>query len=141
MGPGNFPYFIRQMPGPKNALGTLLFRFPNAHNVFLHDTPARELFERERRFFSHGCMRVEHPMQLALLLLKGQDGGWTERRIQSVIDTRTRTVVPLKNPIAVHITYLTAWAERDGTVEFRADVYNRDNALRVAMSRLHGGVR
>jgi len=132
-----FPYFIRQMPGPQNALGHFVFRFPNAHNVYLHDTPSRELFDREPRFFSHGCMRVEFPMRLALLLLGGQDNGmWTEARINAVIATRTYTVVPLQRPIAMHITYLTAWAERDGTVEFRRDAYRRDGALKAAMSKI-----
>jgi murein L,D-transpeptidase YcbB/YkuD len=132
----NFPYAIRQLPGAKNALGTLVFRFPNAHNVYLHDTPSRSLFERERRFFSHGCMRVQHPVRLALLLLGRQDGGaWTEAHINAIIATRVFTVVPLQRPIPVHITYLTAWAERGGTVHFRADVYNRDAALKAALAQ------
>jgi murein L,D-transpeptidase YcbB/YkuD len=127
---------IRQKPGPKNALGTIAFRFPNPYNVYLHDTPAKSLFEREARFFSHGCMRVQFPMKLALLLLGTQDGGvWTEQRINSIIATRTQTFVALRNPIAVHVTYLTAWAERDGTVHFRRDVYRRDPALKMAMRR------
>jgi len=137
MGRGNFPYFIRQMPGVQNALGNFVFRFPNAHNVYLHDTPSRQLFDREPRFFSHGCMRVEFPMRLALLLLGNQDNGvWTEARINAVIATRAYTVVPLQRPIAMHITYLTAWAERDGTVEFRRDLYRRDPAVAQAMRRI-----
>lgn len=125
---------IRQKPGPKNALGSIAFRFPNPYNVYLHDTPAKSLFDRQSRFFSHGCMRVEFPMRLAVLLLAGQDGGsWTEQRIDSIIATREQTFVDLKNPIPVHITYLTAWAERDGTVHFRPDVYRRDPALEQAM--------
>ncbi|MCW5770923.1 MAG: L,D-transpeptidase family protein [Rhodospirillaceae bacterium] len=138
---GNFPYYIRQLPGPKNALGTLVFRFPNAHNVYLHDTPSRDLFNREARFFSHGCMRVEHPAQLALLLLGGQNGGiWTQQRIDAIIATRKYTVVTLERPIAVHITYLTAWAEADG-VQFRRDVYRRDPALRTALKRIGATLR
>jgi murein L,D-transpeptidase YcbB/YkuD len=136
IGRGNFPYFIRQVPGANNALGSLLFRLPNPHNVYLHDTPAKQLFERNARFFSHGCMRVENPMKLALLLLAGQDGGiWTEARVNAVIATRAYTVVPLKRTIPVHVTYLTAWAERDGTVQFRRDAYNRDAALLAAYRR------
>jgi murein L,D-transpeptidase YcbB/YkuD len=127
---------IRQKPGPKNALGTIAFRFPNPYNVYLHDTPAKSLFDRESRYFSHGCMRLEFPMKLALLLLTGQDSGiWTEQRINSIITTRVQTFVNLKSPIAIHITYLTAWAERDGTVHFRPDVYRRDPALKQAMRR------
>lgn len=128
---------IRQKPGPKNALGAIAFRFPNPHNVYLHDTPAKSLFDREARYFSHGCMRVEFPLKLALLLLGNQDGGiWTEQRINSIIATRKQTVIDLKRPIAVHVTYLTAWAERDGTVHFRPDVYKRDPALKAAIKRL-----
>jgi murein L,D-transpeptidase YcbB/YkuD len=130
IGRGNFPYHIRQRPGANNALGSLLFRLPNPYNVYLHDTPARNLFEREGRFFSHGCMRVDAPMALALLLLGKQEGGaWTEARINAVIATRALTVVPLARPIPVHVTYVTAWAERDGTVHFRRDAYRRDDAL------------
>jgi L,D-transpeptidase YcbB len=134
------PYSIRQKPGPKNALGTIAFRFPNPYNVYLHDTPAKNLFEREARYFSHGCMRVEFPTKLALLLLANQDGGaWTEQRINAVIATRVQTFIDLKAPIPVHITYLTAWAERDGTVHFRPDAYRRDPALKQAMR--HAGAR
>jgi murein L,D-transpeptidase YcbB/YkuD len=128
---GNFPYFIRQFPGANNALGSLLFRLPNPHNVYLHDTPAKRVFDRGARFFSHGCMRVENPMKLALLLLAGQEG-WTEERINAVIATRTLRIVPLQRPIAVHVTYLTAWAERDGAVQFRRDVYQRDSTVLAA---------
>lgn len=131
VGRGNFPYHIRQFPGANNALGSLLFRLPNPHNVYLHDTPAKRLFDRDARFFSHGCMRVDDPMKLALLLLGGQEG-WTEARINAVIATRALRVVPLQRPIPVHVTYLTAWAERDGTVHFRRDAYNRDGAVIVA---------
>jgi murein L,D-transpeptidase YcbB/YkuD len=128
---------IRQKPGPKNALGSIAFRFPNPYNVYLHDTPAKALFDRESRFFSHGCMRVQFPVKLALLLLAGQDGGaWNEHRINSVIATRAQTFVNLKNTLPVHITYLTAWAERAGTVHFRRDVYRRDSALKDAMRRV-----
>jgi murein L,D-transpeptidase YcbB/YkuD len=133
VGRGNFPYYIRQVPGANNALGSLLFRLPNPHNVYLHDTPGKNLFERDARFFSHGCMRVENPMKMALLLLAGQDGGaWTEARINSIIATRALTIVPLKRTIPVHVTYLTAWAERDGAVQFRRDPYRRDAAVLAA---------
>lgn len=134
IGRGNFPYYIRQFPAANNALGSLLFRLPNPHNVYLHDTPGKRLFERDARFFSHGCMRVQDPMKLALLLLGGQDG-WTEARINAVIATRTLRIVPLQRPIPVHVTYLTAWAERDGKVHFRRDVYRRDDAVAAAYRR------
>jgi len=135
--PANFPYFIRQKPGPWNALGNMAFMFPNPHNVFIHDTSARTLFSVEDRYFSHGCIRVEHPMKLALLLLKDQEAGaWTERRIQAIVEKRELLRVNLKNPMPVHITYLTAWADADGTVQFRKDGYKRDPALKLAMRQL-----
>jgi murein L,D-transpeptidase YcbB/YkuD len=133
----NFPFHLRQMPGAKNALGTTLFMFPNAHNVFIHDTPGRHIFNLEDRFFSHGCVRVEHPMKLALLLLKEQEGGaWDEQRVRAVQDTRNQTRIDLKAPIPVHITYLTAWAETDGTVHFRKDSYKRDATLKKALQEI-----
>ena len=137
-GPGNFPFQIRQKPGPRNALGTTLFMFPNEHNVFIHDTPIRSIFNLEDRYFSHGCVRVENPWRLALILLQGNDGApCTEKRVRDLIETKDQTRVNLKNPIAVHITYLTAWAETDdGSVQFRKDAYKRDNTLKVAMNKI-----
>jgi L,D-transpeptidase YcbB len=130
--PENFPFFIRQKPGPRNALGTLLFMFPNAHNVFIHDTPLRQIFNLDDRFFSHGCVRVEHPLQLATLLLKDQPE-WTEQRILDAIAKKDPLRINLKNPLPVHITYLTAWVERDGSVQFRKDAYRRDGTLKRAL--------
>jgi L,D-transpeptidase YcbB len=142
-GPGNFPFQIRQKPGPRNALGAAAFIFPNPHNVFIHDTPIRSIFNLEDRYFSHGCVRVEHPLKLAVFLLKEQDNGkWTEEAIRKVVETRDQTRVNLKTPIQVHITYLTAWAEQDGTVHFRKDAYKRDPALKTAMNKIaYAGLR
>jgi murein L,D-transpeptidase YcbB/YkuD len=141
--PGNFPFFIRQKPGPRNALGTVAFMFPNQHNVFIHDTPIRTLFNLEDRYFSYGCVRVQHPWTLAIYLLKDQDNGqWTEDKIKKVVETREQTRVNLKAPIPVHITYLTAWAEQDGTVHFRKDAYKRDATLKSAMNKVaYAGAR
>ncbi len=134
--PQNFPFTLRQRPGAKNALGTMAFMFPNPHNVFIHDTSSRDLFVREGRFFSHGCMRVQFPMKLAILLLARPDAGtWTERKLQSIIDTKQQTRVDLKDPVAVHVTYLTAWADPDGTVQFRKDAYKRDLVLKKAIQQ------
>lgn len=143
IGPGNFPFYIRQKPGPRNALGTTLFMFPNGHNVFIHDTPIRSIFNLEDRYFSHGCVRVEYPMKLAMLLLKNNEGGpWGEEKIRGIIEGRDQTRINLKNPIQVHITYLTAWAEPDGTVQFRKDAYRRDGTLKKAMQQVAvAGVR
>jgi murein L,D-transpeptidase YcbB/YkuD len=130
--PENFPFFIRQKPGPRNALGTILFMFPNGHNVFIHDTPLRQIFNLDDRFFSHGCVRVEHPLKLATLLLK-EHPEWSEARILDAIGKKDPLRVNLKNPLPVHITYLTAWVERDGSVQFRKDAYRRDGSLKRAL--------
>ena len=89
------------------------------------------------RRFSHGCMRVEFPTQLALLLLGDQDGGaWTEARINDMIATGNTTLIKLARPMPVHLTYFTAWAESDGSVQFRRDVYQRDAALLASLRQV-----
>jgi murein L,D-transpeptidase YcbB/YkuD len=130
----NFRYFIRQQAGPGNALGRMAFMFPNKFNVFIHDTNARHLFGRTVRAFSHGCMRLEHPARLAVLLLRGKQG-WTMDRLQRVIATEKPASIYLPKPLPVHVTYITAWADRDGTVNFRRDIYKRDAALIKALGR------
>jgi murein L,D-transpeptidase YcbB/YkuD len=129
---GNFPYRLRQKPGPNNALGRVKFMFPNPHNVYLHDTPSRELFARSERGFSSGCIRVQQPMELTQYLLADQPE-WTPERIQRVIDSRKETSVRLKQAVPVHLLYWTAWAEGDGTVHFRRDIYGRDARLQSAL--------
>jgi len=129
----NFPYRLRQDPGPQNALGRVKFMFPNRHNVYLHDTPSRSLFTRAERSFSSGCIRLERPLALARYLLADQSA-WTAARIQQVLDTNVERTVPLKQKVPVHLQYWTAWAERDGTVHFRRDVYERDASLARALS-------
>jgi L,D-transpeptidase YcbB len=124
------PYQLRQDPGPTNALGRIKFMFPNKHAIYIHDTPSKNLFERDSRFFSHGCMRVQDPLALAEVLLGDQ--GWTIDRVRAQIDSGQKKVVNLKNKIPVHITYLTAWVNKDGTVHFRNDVYDRDPQLAAA---------
>lgn len=136
----SFPFFLRQKPGANNALGSMAFMFPNPHNVFIHDTASKSLFNVDDRYFSNGCVRVQFPMKLALLLFAGQDGGrWNEGRIKSIIETKQPTRLDLKNPIAVHVTYLTAWADSDGTVQFRKDLYRRDETLKRALLQLAQG--
>jgi murein L,D-transpeptidase YcbB/YkuD len=129
---GSFPYRLRQKPGPNNALGRVKFMFPNPHNVYLHDTPSRELFARSERGFSSGCIRVQQPMELTQYLLADQPE-WTPERIQRVIDSRKETSVRLKQAVPVHLLYWTAWAEGDGTVHFRRDIYGRDARLQSAL--------
>jgi murein L,D-transpeptidase YcbB/YkuD len=97
--------------------------------VYLHDTPAKELFERARRTFSHGCMRMEHPVDLAALLLRNQ--GWDKGAIESAIAAGRTLEIPLERPVAVWVLYLTAFMETDGTLHFREDVYGLDARGRI----------
>ena len=125
------PYRLRQDTGRGNALGRIKFMFPNKFNVYIHDTPSKSLFARESRYFSHGCMRVQHPVQLGEVILGGQ--GWSLKRINNQIASGKRRIVKLKKHLPVHVTYLTAWANKDGTVHFRDDIYGRDKILAKAM--------
>ncbi|MCX5578400.1 L,D-transpeptidase family protein [Kaistia terrae] len=132
-GPGNFPFQLRQQPGPKNALGRVKFMFPNEHSVYLHDTPSRSLFSKAERAFSHGCIRLSRPLELALqVLTAGGVSGWNMDRINSVVATEKNTVVKLATPLPIHLTYLTAWVDEDG-VNFRKDIYNQDAKLLAAL--------
>ncbi len=139
LGPERFPYRLRQEPGPWNALGRVKFMFPNRFNVYLHDTPGRELFMREERGFSSGCVRVEKPIELAAYLL-GRDPDWTLESIESVIASGVETTVPLPQPVAVHLLYWTAWVEAaDGSLRFRPDIYGRDALLQRALDERGDG--
>jgi murein L,D-transpeptidase YcbB/YkuD len=133
LGPRSFPYRLRQDPGPVNALGRIKFMFPNAHNVYLHDTPSRELFLRETRSFSSGCIRLEKPMELAALLLTDTPLDTVEA-LEEARQGQISKTVRLPAPVPVHLVYWTAWAERDGTVRFRNDIYGRDSLLDLALS-------
>jgi murein L,D-transpeptidase YcbB/YkuD len=132
MAPERFTYKVRQGPGPGNALGHIKFMFPNQFNVYLHDTPARSLFAKDQRSFSHGCIRVEDPETFGSFVL-GQQPGWSLAAIDAAIATGQRQVVGLAAPLPVHIAYLTAWVNKDGTVNFRRDVYGRDDKLAAAL--------
>ena len=123
---------LRQKPGPKNALGLVKFMFPNAFSVYLHDTPARELFAKSRRDFSSGCIRVERPAELAQALLR-DDPVWTPEAIRAAMESGEERSVSLPKPIPVHIEYWTAWAGSDGVVQFREDIYERDAKLDAAL--------
>lgn len=131
---GNPGYRFRQRPGAQNALGTVKFIFPNHFNVYLHDTPAESLFNRIERDFSHGCVRVEQPTELAHYVLRDQPS-WTPERIAQAMNSGQEQVVALKAPIPVHLTYFTAWGDRDGTVHFREDIYGYDGMQIDALHR------
>jgi murein L,D-transpeptidase YcbB/YkuD len=123
-----FPYKLRQDPGPKNSLGQIKFMLPNSHDVYLHDTPARALFDRTVRVFSSGCIRVERPRDLALYILDGQSE-WTPAALAAAFATPQTRKIVLRQPLPVHITYQTAWVDDNGALQFRDDVYERDSAL------------
>lgn len=133
----NFPYRLRQAPGPENALGRVKFMFPNKHNVYLHDTPTRGLFAEEARAFSSGCIRVENPIELAEWLLSGPNRPtvMTSNEIQGILDGGKETTVRLGEAVPVHLLYWTAWVEADGTVHYRHDIYGRDEPLIEAFNQ------
>ena len=130
---GNFPFQIRQRPGANNALGHVKLMFPNEHNVYLHDSPAHSLFSRNVRAFSHGCIRLARPLDLAEQVLRaGGVSGWNRGRIDQVVASAKNTVVNLQSPLPVHITYMTAWVDGD-SVNFRPDIYGHDAKLLAAL--------
>jgi L,D-transpeptidase YcbB len=129
----NFPMRLRQKPGPNNALGRVKFMFPNRFNVYMHDTPARSLFSKSARAFSHGCIRLARPIDMTEQVLSTSVPGWDRKRVDSVVESKKRTVVSLKSPIEVHITYSTSWRDEDGDVQFRPDIYRRDAKLYAAL--------
>ena len=128
--PERFPYMIRQVPGPWNSLGRVKFIFPNPEFVFLHDTPARELFDKPERTFSSGCIRLEHPFEFAQLLLPG----WDMARIDEVLATATPKTVFLPQPVPVLLVYLTSLALQDGTMRFYRDIYSSDGRVLDALN-------
>ncbi len=125
---------VRQTPGPQNALGLLKFEFPNEYDVYMHGTPARQLFSRSRRDFSHGCIRVEDPVKLAKWVLQGMPE-WTEDRIQSAMNGDLTMAVKLKVPIPVLIFYSTAVVLEGGDVHFFDDIYGLDADLERALAQ------
>jgi murein L,D-transpeptidase YcbB/YkuD len=122
------PFRLRQEPGPLNPLGRIKFMFPNRFSVYLHDTPAKYLFDTDVRQFSHGCIRVERPVDLAEYLLMSSDD-WPREKIVQAIESEERQEIPLPEFINVLVLYLTSWVDEDGQVQFRPDVYGRDARL------------
>jgi L,D-transpeptidase YcbB len=130
-GPGSFPFTFRQHPGPKNALGKVKFMLPNAHNIYLHDTPSKDKFLQTTRAFSHGCIRLSKPIELAYHIV-GEIIGWPKTKIDATFKAGRTTRVPLPNKIPVHLIYATAFDGVNG-IEFRPDVYGRDRKLYAAL--------
>jgi murein L,D-transpeptidase YcbB/YkuD len=127
-----FPFRLRQPPGPHNPLGPIKFVFPNPFGVYLHGTPSDAAFERPMRTLSHGCIRVEDELALALFAL-APDPQWTEARLVEKLRRAREHRVPLPAPLPVHLLYFTAAAEPDGTVAFTDDPYGWDRALVAAL--------
>jgi L,D-transpeptidase YcbB len=126
--PRTFPYIIRQEPGQNNSLGLVKFMFPNKYSVYIHDTPARSLFEREDRALSHGCIRIQKPFELAKLLLSF-DPSWTDEKIKEAMHLSKEKIVMLDRKIPVVVLYLTYWADSKGDYYFRRDLYSRDTEI------------
>ena len=127
-----FKWMVRQEPGPTNALGRIKFMFPNKYSIYLHDTPSKSLFQRSERDFSHGCVRVQNPIDLAVVLLDN-DQKWSKETINKIIQTKKTTSVKLKEPIPVLILYWTA-ISREGMMYFSNDVYKRDAKVLKALN-------
>ncbi|HEY5603985.1 MAG TPA: L,D-transpeptidase family protein [Gammaproteobacteria bacterium] len=123
----NFPYQLRQNPGPNNSLGNIKFKFSNNFALYLHDTPKKGLFNKETRAFSSGCIRVESAIDLAGYLLQNHNG-WTKQKIQEVIDSGATVSVDLQTPIPLYLVYWTAWVGSDEHVYFRKDIYGWDQS-------------
>jgi len=119
---------VRQKPGRNNSLGLVKFIFPNSNSIYLHDTPAKSLFGRETRAYSHGCIRVGKPRDLAVKILEN-DKNWTPAKIDAAMDGRKERTYVLKNKIPVYIGYFTCWVRPDGSIDFYKDIYKRDEHL------------
>ena len=130
----NLKYRFRQEPGPLNPLGRIKFMFPNKFDVYLHDTTAKRLFSEVVRTFSHGCTRIEKPIELAEYVLR-DDPRWTHDNLLAAIAAGTEQTVRIPSPLNVHFFYLTAWVDGEGVIQFRNDIYERDRQLDEALHR------
>lgn len=127
---GSFPYRLKQDAGPENALGPMKLDFKNDHSVFIHGTSTPKLFEKQDRFFSSGCVRVDDPLGLATFLIH-DDPAWDRARVEETVKGGKTTYVKLVRPIALHIVYMTAWVDEQGIANFRNDVYKRDPSVNI----------
>lgn len=125
------PFGVQQPPGKGNALGELKFLFPNSHDIYMHDTPTKNLFAEPTRTYSHGCIRVQNPREFAEVIL-----GWDREKVDRETDSRKSQSVVLSQKIPVHITYFTAWPDSTGKMSYFNDVYERDEAMEKALAVL-----
>ena len=128
------PYRFRQEPGRLNPLGRIKFMLPNRFDVYLHDTPSKRLFSENVRTFSHGCTRIEKPIELGEYVLR-DDPLWTREKLLAAIEQSTERKVLIPHPVNVHFLYLTAWVDEGGAVQFRNDIYGRDKRLDEALHK------
>jgi murein L,D-transpeptidase YcbB/YkuD len=119
---------IRQRPGPDNSLGLVKFLFPNIYNIYLHDTPSKSLFAEPVRTFSPGCIRISEPVRMAEFLLR-KDAAWNPEKIADAMNNGTERYVTLKDKVPIFIAYFTAFVDRSGMINFRKDIYNKDERL------------
>lgn len=119
---------VRQKPGKGNSLGKVKFLFPNSNNIYLHDSPVKNLYGKDSRAFSHGCVRVGKPRDLAVEVLK-DNADWTPEKIDAAMNSKTEQWVPLEKKIPVHIGYFTAWVDNSGEICFYEDIYEKDDRL------------
>jgi murein L,D-transpeptidase YcbB/YkuD len=131
--PGELNWRFRMRPGPLNPIGRIKFMFPNAYNVYLHDTPAKYLFVRDSRALSHGCVRVAKALELAGFMLEGDPEA--QAALETALAEDASTVIPLKRPCMVHVVYLTAWVDEKGRLNHRPDIYGKDAPLKKILAR------
>lgn len=129
MDPKNFPYMLRQKGGNKNSLGLIKFMFPNKHSVYLHDTPAKSLFNMDIRAFSHGCIRLQEPIKFADYLLTTDNNKTVADTVISLINRQERKIITLKQPVPLYILYITCTGNEDGSIIFHKDIYEHDQAI------------
>lgn len=129
----NFVFRFRQDPANSNALGRVKFIFPNKFSIYLHDTPARNLFNMTKRTFSSGCIRIEKPIKFAAYLLQ-DNPKWNFEKLIAAVNSKKNKAILLSHPINIHILYWTAWVDKDGIINFRDDIYGRDRQLNIALN-------
>lgn len=135
----NFPFNLRQPPGPSNALGRVKFMFPNPWAIYLHDTPDQHLFARDARAFSAGCVRLNDPFDFAYMLLAPQESD-PRKAFHTVLDSGRQTRMVLKEPVPIHLDYRTAFTDVKGQIQYRADIYGRDAQIHAALEKIGAGL-
>jgi len=128
----DFPYIIRQKPGPNNSLGSVKFLFPNNYDIYLHDTPQKYLFDQSNPAFSHGCIRIQEPVKLANFLLR-DDANYSVKKVQALINQKHEQHIRLKNKVPIFIAYFTAWVDKNGKLNFRDDIYKHDQKMKMLL--------